>query len=440
MTGSMLLLALACDTPGDSADSDTQAEDTSPDTDDTAIDTGDGLLPVDVCDNDLDDDGDGATDEAGCAAAWFAGEEGEYAGTSLSVAADGPRWWATSVRNGPASRPPVMSLLRQGSRLEPGWTVTAASDLAHIERFGIASHDGSAYVAYGYSEETRVERVPETGGTATPVVTLDWGGNASWGVTAMVSSATGLEALVPKYDELIARYSDVLAPGDLEPQAVFTPDSGCCFGREVALLENANGTGTTAALVLSRDPDSEQNHLYLYGAEVRGTVAPEDADAVFPSLEYGDGAGLTTVGDPDGDGYPDLSMLTGASPQVVFGPFVDEVSLDDASGVGGEALTGQGSLDGDDVDDLVIAKNDVFYLVHGPLNRESVLLSSQEAEEWFPVELGTRTTVNLAVVDLDGDGVPWLVAAYPGYGGEHGIPDRAGVVTVHTLPDGVAFD
>lgn len=304
----------------------------------------------------------------------------------------------------------------------------------------MAYHDGATYVAYGYSSETRIERVPETGGTATPVVTLDWGGIASSGPAAMVSSATGLEALVPKYDELIARYSDVLAPGELEPQAVFTPDSGCCFGREVALLENANGTGTTAALVSSLDPDGVDNHLYLYGADVRGTAAPEDADAVF-ALDESTGGSITAVGDPDGDGMPDLSWYTGArSHRIVHGPFSGAVAVDDALGVVADALAGQGSLDGDDVDDLVIAKNDVFYLVHGPLNRESVLLSDQDAEEWFPVELGTRTTVNLAVVDLDGDGVPWLVAAFPGYGGEHGIPERAGVVTVHTLPDGVAFD
>ena len=439
MTAACLLL-LGCSTPDD-RDSDPTTDDTAVDdtADSAGDDTGDGLQPVDLCDNGVDDDGDGETDEAGCAVAWFAGEESEYVGTCVGVVADAPQWWAVRAEGRSEVRPALFDLDREGTRMVRGWQVTSASDLAHIEAFGLELHGGEAYVAYGYSNETRIESIPEAGGVAVPVVTLPWGGNASWGPSALSSGASGLEALVPQYDGLIARYPDVLSGSAPEPDAVFTADDGCCFGREAAFLEDANGTGTTAALVLSRDPDGEDNHLYLFAADTRGVAAPADADAVFP-LEYGLGGFLRPVGDPDGDGYPDISMYTGAVIQVAFGPYSGSVPTEDTMGMWGEALTGQGSLDGDTVDDLVLTRDDQFYFVHGPLNRESVLLSAQDSERLMPVELGTRSWVWADVVDLDGDGVPWLLASYQSYGGQHGIPERAGLVTAHPLPEWVEFE
>lgn len=211
-----------------------------------------------------------------------------------------------------------------------------------------------------------------------------------------------------------------------EASAVLTTDErGASMGAAVAGGADVTGDGRPD-LLFGAPGSGSGGGVWIVDGDVRGRERLDVAPAVLVGTSDGPtaGAGIQLPGDVDGDGAADVLVLSvgrsDASIHLAHGPFDGQTSLEDGPRYDVDTVVSRlaiGDIDGDGAVDLAFgAPGDDAVYARTDLGETDDI---GDADRWLhgtAAELGT----DVAVADLDGDGVGDLLAGAPGYDGGRG--------------------
>ena len=264
---------------------------------------------------------------------------------------------------------------------------------------------------------------------------LDAGGTTDGGGAYLIYGPT----TTASYDLASPRSSDARFIGEVD---------GDEAGSSLWGGEDLDGDGTPDIIVASRyydnGSDTDSGAVYVVHGPVSGDVDLSAADARFvgenSSDELGYGAGVSTAGDLNGDGYQDLvagarfndrgGTKSGAG-YVILGPItsgtLDTMSNADAIFVGeaasdqtGDSVSGPGDVDGDGVDDLLIgsgwydstaSNGGAGYFILGPVTAGTGVVDLSNADGRFLPEGDNDRLRITGGGDLDADGYADILIA-----------------------------
>ncbi len=222
-----------------------------------------------------------------------------------------------------------------------------------------------------------------------------------------------------------------------------------------ALVGSSGGAGDAAGRV------------WILEGPLSGTV--QLADALQVTGEGGGdclGDGVDGVGDLDGDGYYDLAVSAWADPEggtragsvgIFYGPIREERTLGEAdrkivaeeanSELGHGAVGGRGDVNGDGLDDLLLAATEArgsvdaagaAFLMVGDATATGSLSVDATAAGFFGGFEQQRLGTGLDIVgDLDADGYAEILIGSPGH---DGAGESAGSVAIYYGPVSGAFE
>lgn len=420
-------------------------------TDSDTGDTGAATPGFEVCDDGVDNDENGDVDEVGCVSAWAVGDTtAEQLGKSLVVALDAPTFWAYSGEDVEENDVIGGLVMDSTPELQPLWALSPEpryqsqqAAVLLLERRLLAYTTGTRDVGYSIAF-AEVPGLDAEGASPTLVASIGAECDGFRGLDAWVVD-DGLDVAVGPQCGFVFLAHDVGAEsGQLADRADTTFSLGDaaegaeCFGCAVAFVPDAGGDGI-ADLAVGAPGAAEYSvgsAVYIFDGMLRGNVTAADADAVI-SAERATGYGerIKRLGDVDGDGYDDLAVTYSyLGVDVWFGPFEGELDSDELYSVGGLAIAGEFSADGDETSDLAVAGNDgAIHLFSGPIQRAS--LDYEDADYTIPtpaIEWSIRS--QLIFADADGNGTKELVVGHPDYGMD-GTDPGPGLIAVFDLSE-----
>ena len=225
-----------------------------------------------------------------------------------------------------------------------------------------------------------------------------------------------------------------LSQADLTLEGEATGDEA---GAQVALIEDLDGDGFDDLLVSSRASDRgalDAGAVYLVHGPATGAFDLGDADAILVGATeraYLGELSVGRVGDLNGDGVGDVAAgawgadagsLDVGLVAVFFGPVAGLATTDDAAlTITGDALFDQaggagtypGDLDGDGVDDLVVAVPGADLVVAFLGTQAAGSLAVSDADLRLTGLPGDGFGASVAAGDIDGDGLLEVVVGAP---------------------------
>ncbi len=268
-------------------------------------------------------------------------------------------------------------------------------------------------------------------GTFQPAVNYDSGGNAAGSVAIADMNGDGIpDLVVANQCEQACGYSTggvsvLLGKGDGTFQKAVSYSSGG-YATFYAAVADLRGNGQFDAIVLS----SCENQ---YNCDVGsiGVLLGKGDGAFQPAVVYipGGQVGSIAIGDVNGDGIPDLVVMTGfdspcgdeACVEVMLGNGDGTFQSPTSYSWGGYIYVGGGiaiaDLNDDRIPDLVMAAC-VNIFCYAPEAQIGVLLGNGDGTFQAPITYGSFVsysgTNSIAVADVNGDGKPDVLAAISG--------------------------
>lgn len=435
------------------SDCDDSCEETDSDTDDT----GTATPGLEVCDDGVDNDGNGEVDEVGCIRAWVVGTYPTQAfGGYLVAAANDSALWAYGA-DGEENADTVggLTLNNEAPALSSLWsTAGGAGDWPLVAVASVSEANFAVYSTpnLNNSDQLNLARIPRAGGAPSETEAFasfavqsdgeiaDLGClDVLGGSVLNVAAGTSAENVYVAYGLSLDAEAGQLAD---HTDAVFSladdPAGWHLFGRAVTFLPDNGGDGIADLAIGAPGAGNYTvgSAVYIFDGTLRGDLDAADADAVIgDSSATGYGERIKRLGDLDGDGYDDLAVTYSyLGVDIWFGPFQGAMDADDMYESGALAVAGEGSADGDDSPDLALAGNDgAVHLFSGPVQRGS--LDSEDANYIIPtpaIEWSIRS--QLLFADADGNGTNELIVGHPDYG-RAGTDPGPGLIAVFDLSD-----
>ncbi|MFH1466506.1 MAG: MopE-related protein [Pseudomonadota bacterium] len=257
------------------------------------------------------------------------------------------------------------------------------------------------------------------------------------GCVDFVIGATGESTVAPTSGAVYVSYGPAAGDASLEDAdaVIYGELERDQLGQTIALVGDTDGDGLDDLLLGSKGAgntyDSAQGAAYLFLGPLSGSYSAVDADALLlDSGAWGTaevGADVTDLGDVDGDGLHDVMIVARGEGMafLLLGPVsnTSDLSADSDAVISGSPYSSDpaGDMDGDGLDDVLIATNYQCsaYLMPGTLRGAATMSADYLAK----ITSLTSTTCYdflgrhvISAGDVDGDGHGDLLVDEAGYG------------------------